>query len=279
MFNSFGYTWRAMGASWDILRKDKEILVFPILSGILCVAVTASFFVPMYTMEEKLESGLGPAAESFGEATLFLLLFGFYFINYFVIAFFNAAVIGCAVIRMRGGDPIVKDGFRVALSRLPQLLGWAALSATIGMILRSLERQRGIGQMVVGMLGMSWSLISYLAVPVLVMQRKGPIDAARESANLLRGTWGSQLLGKASFGLIGFIIFILMAAGAAVVAVMLGVESLWVVGPVMIVSTLLLFIIISALGTIYQAVLYLYATEGISPEGFDEESLSSALAS
>ena len=37
-------------------------------------------------------------------------LFAFYFCNYFVIVFFNAALVSCALIRFNGGEPTGRGG-------------------------------------------------------------------------------------------------------------------------------------------------------------------------
>ena len=128
------------------------------------------------------------------------LLFLFYFLNYFIVIFFNSAVIACAILRMRGGEPTLSIGFNAALSRLPQIVGWALVAATVGLILRALEnvaRKRGnlVGQIVAGLLGMAWSVVTFLVVPILVVEKKGPFEAVKESAALLRKTWGEQLVG------------------------------------------------------------------------------------
>ena len=128
--------------------------------------------------------------------------FFFYFCNYFVITFFNAAIVACAFLRMEGGgEPSIGDGFREALARVPLIIGWAFLAATVGLVLRIIEdRSPKVGAFVAGLLGMAFSVVSFLVVPVLVIERKGPFSALKESTKLLKGTWGDQLVGNFSFG-------------------------------------------------------------------------------
>ena len=166
----FGYTFRMMGASWQVLKKDKELLLFPLLSASCCIVVMASFALPMF-MTGAWEPPDAETATTAQQVGYYALLFLFYFCNYFVIIFFNSAVVACAVMRMRGGDPNVATGFRAAMMRLPQIAGWALVSATISVILRIVENSsKNAGRFVAGLLGMAWSLLTFLVVPVLVFE-------------------------------------------------------------------------------------------------------------
>ena len=202
-------------------------------------------------------------------------LFLFYFCNYFVIVFFNSAVIACAAIRMQGGDPTVGDGFRAAFARLPLIFGWALVSATVGLILRIIEdRSKTVGKIVAGLLGLAWTVVSFLVVPILVIEKKGPISALKESTLLLKKTWGEQIIGNFSFGFIFFLLNI-----PAIILIALGIFS----GNVAILITCIILgvvyliivaLIQSALQAIFQAAIYLYAREGEAPAGFEPDLLA-----
>jgi hypothetical protein len=43
-----------MGQSWEVLKQDKELLIFPLISGICCALVIASFAIPMIASESYL---------------------------------------------------------------------------------------------------------------------------------------------------------------------------------------------------------------------------------
>src|ERR1041385_4400853 len=110
MFAKIGYTWRLMGASWEVLKQDKEILLFPLFSGICCLLVFASFALPMWVTGSWHPPRGAAAADQ--QVIYYGVLFLFYLCNYFVITFFNTAIIACAVMRLSGGNPTVADGDR-----------------------------------------------------------------------------------------------------------------------------------------------------------------------
>jgi len=266
-------TWALMGASWELLKKDKEILVFPLLSGLSCLLVLLSFALPLL-LSGIAEETLGALGETFS----YLVLFAFYLVNYTIMAFFNSAVVACASIRMHGGDPTVADGFKAAMERLPLILGWAALAATVGLILRIIEdRSAWVGKLVAGLLGMAWTVTSFLVIPILVLDRKGPIEALQQSARYLKKSWGEQLVGNFSFGLVFFFLS-LPGVLPLLVGFLSGQVSLMIFGGLLsVIYWLLLALIQSALQTIFQTALFLYVKESVTPQGYPEALLERAM--
>lgn len=276
MAGSLSNSWSLVKASARVLKLDKELLVFPALSGVATVLVALSFFAPL-ALTGAWETFTGDTGSYLGYAVGFL----FYLVQYTVIFFFNSALVGAAMIRLEGGDPTVSDGMSIAMDRLGAILGYAALSATVGMVLRAISERVGfIGKIVVGFVGMGWTMATYLAVPVLVSNDIGPIDAVKESAALFKRTWGEQMV--ASFGigwaffLMGMswtIVFVVLLVGAAQLgagpAVILPVVALGVMGYVV------LGLVASALQGIYTAALYRHASGG-HVEGFDAHMMTGA---
>jgi hypothetical protein len=273
----FSNTWSLMGASWQLLKKDKEILIFPLISGICCLVVLASFAIPVVISGAWRPAGDGTTGN--GHIGYYALLFLFYFCNYFVIVFFNAAIVACARIRMEGGDPTVSDGLRAASGRLSLIAGWALIQATVGLILRVIEdRSERVGQIVAGLLGMAWTVTSFLVIPILVIEEKGPFAALQESTVLLKKTWGEQLIGNFSFGLVFFLLCI-PAFLIAALGFMTGSGAGAIIGIILAAVYLIgLALVQSALQAIFQAALYLYARKGQVPQGFEADSLAAAMA-
>ncbi len=274
----FSTTWSLMGSSWQLLKKDKEILLFPLISGICCLIVLASFAIPMVVTSNALQPADG-AARSDSHEMYYALLFLFYFFNYFVIVFFNTAIVACADIRMKGGDPTVADGLRAAFSRISLIIGWALVQSTVGLILRVLEdRSDKVGKFIVALLGMAWTVTSFLVIPILVIEKKGPIKALKESTSLLKNTWGEQVIGNFSFGLVFFALGI-PALLFVVIGFLSGNGTGLIVSFVLAAIYLIVLALIqSALQAIFQTALYQYARNGQAPQGFDEASLANAVA-
>jgi hypothetical protein len=281
MFERIGNGWELAKSSWSVLRQDKELVVFPLVSGIACLMVLASFGVPLWFSDYRhVVFGDG---ERLQDPIAWVILFAFYTVNYFVIVFFNSALVACAMIRFRGGDPTVGDGLSASMQRLPQILAWALVSATVGVILKAIEsRSEKLGQIAAGLLGAGWSIATYFVVPVLVVERVGPVDAVKRSFSILRKSWGETVVAK--FG-IGFFVF--LASLAAMLPIVGGAIALAnnqvAVGAVLIACGILWMILVSlissALNAILLAALYLYAADGEVPQQFDCNLLEHAFGS
>ena len=256
MFERIARSWRLVKASAQVLREDKELLVFPMVSSLALVAVLVSFAIPVVGL------GLLEGARGGGvSAPLAVVAFLFYATQYFVIFYFNAALVGAAMIRLDGGDPTVGDGLRVANSRLGAIAGYALIAATVGMVLRAIQERVGIvGKIVVGLIGMGWTIATAMVVPVLVARDVGPVEAIKESAGLLKKTWGENVVGHGGIGIaFGFIFLAVLALGAVLVvgaAMTKSLAAIVIAVVVVVLAILLTGLVQAALAGIYSAALY-----------------------
>ena len=269
-------SWSMMKASATVLRLDPELLFFPLLSGIAAILVTATFVVPFALIGE----GFG-ALENMDEGYLgYVVGFAYYMVLYTMIFFFNTALVGAAMIRLEGGDPTVKDGLDIAFKKLPVILEYAAIAATVGMVLRMLEEKAGfLGRFVIGLIGIAWNLATYLTVPVLVTRDISAFDAVKESASIFKRTWGEQVVGNAGIGFATFIIMALMFICSIPLIVLSSAVSptlAVIVGVSLAGGFLCLILVSSALNGIYCTALYRYATTGDAGQQFSADMMKEA---
>lgn len=260
--------WRLMQASLKVLQADKELLVFPIISVLGVLLVSAGFIVPVVLTHAHEQNTKNPLAALVG--------FAFYVVVYFVIFFCNAALVGAAMIRLRGGDPTVGDGVRIAFSKAGPIVGYALLAATVGMILKAIQERAGIiGKIISSIIGVAWNIATALAVPVLVAEDVGPIEAVKRSTALMKKTWGEEIVGTGAIGSV-FALFIFLAilvfgGGAAAVA-QRNPQVAIAIGGLGVLVIACLAVLNATLSTIYQAAVYLYASEG-QAQWFDSETI------
>ncbi len=269
-------SWELVKASWSVLRQDKELLVFPLISSIAMLVVVACFALPVVGIAGF--DGIRHMANGHASTAHYVVGFLFYVVQYFVIFYFNAALVGAAMIRLSGGDPTVSDGLSIASSKLWNILGYALIAATVGMVLRAIQERVGfLGKIVVGFLGAAWSIATFLVVPVLVTRDVGPVEAVQESAVLLKRTWGENVVGQAGIGLaFGLIQIAIVVTGIAIIVAAALTQSLplVVIAIVGLVSVVLATALVhSALSGIYSAALYRFASGNEGTSGFDSETL------
>ncbi|MBU1225645.1 MAG: hypothetical protein KJ698_00345, partial [Actinobacteria bacterium] len=258
-------------ASWQVLKADKELIILPILSLVATMAVAASFLAPI------LLSGEGTNIEDPGTVG-YVLLFVAYVVLAFITIFFNAALVHAANERLDGGDPTIGSALRGAAGRVHRILPWALVSATVSIVLRAIEERAGIvGRIVSGIAGIAWSLVTFLVIPVLVIEDIGVVDAVKRSGAMFKRTWGENMASQVGFGLLGFLAMLpalligaaAVAAGGAVAFFGIVVAVLWVLTVAMV---------LSALSGIFQTALYRYAAGMDTGTAFGSQDLGAAFA-
>jgi hypothetical protein len=286
MFETISRSWRFAKLSYGLILQNPALLLFPILSSIAALVVMASFILPLLRVgtiqmwAAQAEAGGGAV----GDATMWVVLFLFYFCCYFVIVFFNTGLVACALSVIGGEQVGVGFGISFAMRRLPQILGWALVSAVIGVLLNTLERSSKKAAALVAMiLGMTWSALTYFVVPIIVVEAVGPIEAVKRSIGALRRTWGTALVGVFSMGLlavlIGMPIFSLLAllfmsataaksTAFAIILFALGILVLTII----VAAT-------SAADAVFKAYLYCYAHGDDQLGGIDTSEFAAAFQS
>jgi hypothetical protein len=274
-------TWELMKSSWHVLMRDKVLLLFPAISAVACILVLVTFIVPAIAL---LPAGLRGTLRGNAQVWEYALLFCYYVCNFFVVFYFNAALVAFVAERLRGGEPTLGGSLREAAECLPQIAAWAIVSSTVGIVLKMLESRAGfLGRFVIMIVGVAWALVTYFVVPLIVIERKGAIEAIGESKDLLGKTWGKQIVSGLGYGLIGFlltvpaIVIVLVALFGAIASGFQHVGSLGLLAVAAVLYLLALGIVMSALRAIFGTVLYLYAKTGKAPEGFAAEDLQGAM--
>ena len=281
MAGRFSRSWSLASASWQVLKQDTQLMVFPFVSAIATIVIAVAFALGVFGIEGF--DGLSRIDRHQVPSAYYAVAFAFYVALYFVTFFCNAALVGAAMMRFDGGKPTVADGWRIASARSGRILGYALIAATVGVVLRAIQERVGfLGRFVVGLLGVGWTVATAMVVPVLVSHDVGPVDAVKESAGLLKKTWGENVIGRGGLSLAFLVVYLAVIFGAiALVAfgVWVGSTALLVmVGMATVVAFILAALAHAALTGIYSAALYRYATTGSAGAGFDSGVLQAAFA-
>ncbi|HEV2385865.1 MAG TPA: DUF6159 family protein [Candidatus Acidoferrales bacterium] len=274
-----GRSWELISQSFAILNSDKELMLLPVASAIACVALSVVLlsggtllFLPQLRALGRLQPHQ-PIPMSQG---MWAWLFLFYVLNYFVVIFFNVALVSIAENRLVGGKATMNDGLQTAWKRTGVIFEWAVLAATVGIVLRVLEdRMEWLGRFMMGLIGVAWTLASFFVVPILAAEDIGPVEALYRSAELFSQTWGEQVAGGFSFGLI-FLLLALPGGLLPVLGVKLGPAGAAAGLGLAVIYWLLLSVVSSAAQGIFMAALYRYATTGEVSAGFTRDDLAGA---
>lgn len=271
-------SWDLVQQSFSILISDTGLMFFPVISAISCISISVIMISGgVLVFRRQLETWL---AASSGRPsvtqTAWICFFFFYLVNYFIIVFFNVALVSAASDHLAGGRGTVNDALLVAWKRKGKILQWAVVAATAGIVLSMLESRMGwLGRLTTRLIGAAWTLASYFVAPVLAAADVSPVEALYRSASAFRETWGEELVGGFSFGLI-FTLLTLPGVALLFLARNRGRAGLVAVTALTVAYWILLSIVSSAVQGIFMAALYRFATTKQVSAGFSQDDLSNA---
>jgi hypothetical protein len=277
-------SWQLFSRSLQVLRQNPRLLLFPAVATVCTLALMAFFLVPIviYGMTVAAHGGnwghdiahrLNGVFYGYGVAV--------YVVSMFLATFFNVAFYN-EIIRALSGQPVsVSGGFRFAVSRIGAIALWSLLAATVGLIIRAIEDRLGwVGKLVMGLVGVVWSVAAVFAIPVIIRrQDSNPLAVLRDSAATLKQTWGESLVGFIGIRVGGA----LLVAGTVLIAVVAALFALalhWTVVAILIGATWLLAMIVFGFFVqmathVYRCALYVYASEGVVPGPYTADMMNS----
>lgn len=271
-----------VAAAVGVLRADASLVLYPVAGGVAVLVVIALLAgggialsaVQLPVLQEISDGGDAPAwAYVVGIAAALAV----YTLVSFCVTFFTTALVAAALYRLDGQPIRFADGLAIARKRAAAILGYSFLAATLGVLL-SMIRGRNGGGLVADFLasagGVAWGVATFLVVPVLAATDVGPMEAVKESARLLKKTWGEQVAGNVGIGLVFGVLFVLVVVatgfGAAGVA---NVGRPGLVAPLVVAGALIILVLLVVQATllgIYRSAVYVYARTGHVPPPFDD---------
>lgn len=262
--------WGLTKKSWALLREHPSLIRFPLYGGVATTLLAIVFLGPgLYLFDDDQLAGAIP-----------LIVIGVYVLS-LVGFYFSVGLAACADMIFRGEEATVSDGLAVARTRLRQISGWAAVSAAISLVMGVLENQGGaLGTIAARLVGMAWSLVTFLAVPVIAIEGTGPFETIKRSGALFRERWGQQITGNIAIGAAVFLLGVLPAIVLIGGGIVLWSSASFLGALLVVIGALVLAIamlISRALSGIFGVALYRYALDGETVGGFTRNELESAV--
>jgi hypothetical protein len=270
--NRFQRSFRLLSQSLAIIRSDRSLLWFPVLSAVFTVIAVAIVLVPAAVL-------LLPGATADSAHTWPMLVVAGLagYAATAVATYFNVALVSCAARSFHGEDTSAGEGMRAANARLGSILLWALIASLVGMVIRAVEQRAGLGSIVARLLGAGWAIATYFVIPVLAFEQVGPADAVRRSVATVRRSWGESLIGNVGLGIATFLLALPLVGVGLLGAALVGASPAAGVGLLLVAAGLgvVLLVVSSAMGQIYKTAVYLYAETG-EIAGYSSELLEGA---
>jgi hypothetical protein len=256
-------SWELFKVSWSVLRSERSLAVFPALSavcGLLVVGIVAGLVAATGVNDSQGGSGLR------GIGYVFVILG--YIALALVSTYFLGALVHGANEALEGRRATIGECCTAANAKLHRLLPWALVQATVSMVIRALE-DRGIGgQIVASLIGAGWAIVTFLTIPIIMLEDLGPIAALKRSGHLLKQSWGENIAAQFGFGLFGLLAMLPAILVIALAASSGSTAAVVLVGAVGVAWIVVVSLAVSALTGIYRTALYRFAVDGTAPPAF-----------
>jgi hypothetical protein len=266
-FDRLSNGWTISMNSFKVLKANKQLIIFPILSGISLLFILGSFVtIVLASAGWDVDAVRDP-----NDATSILIMFLYYLVNYFIVVFFNMALIHCTHLYFKGEEVTIEKGIRFSFSRIGAIFAWSMFAATVGTILRLIAENLGwLGKIIISLIGIAWSVATFFVVPVIAYENVGPIDAFKKSAQMMRQKWGESIGAGFSFGLVHLIAVIVVGGALFLV----GSVFNFVIGVLLaVLGVLFVAAVMSAAQTIFISAVYHNIT-GDPVEHFDQQMIN-----
>jgi Family of unknown function (DUF6159) len=257
-------SWALGKISWGVLRSNKALTSFPVLSGLaslLVIGVFAGLIAATGLDTTEGNEGL----EAIGYVFLVLAYIALAFVN----TYFTAGLVAGANEVLDGRDTTVADSLRAANDKLHRILPWALVQATVSIVISAIEERAGfVGQLIAGLIGAAWAVVTFLTIPIIMLEDLGPWNALKRSGTLLKQTWGENIVAQAGFGLLSLVVSLPGIALIAIAAATGSLAAIVVLGGIGVVWIAIAAVVIGAMGGIYRTALYRFAVDGQAPAAF-----------
>src|SRR5260221_2803699 len=298
--NKFKRSWLLFKSSLSIMAKNKQLLVFPVVVFAFTILIILFFLVPVtlrptgysylsgqhwqtisHSLFVQTTDADGRAVQTLSPVAMVYLAF-MYFVSMFFATFFNVAFYHEILAPLKGGTGSISRCLKCACTRWKAVLIWTIFAGIVGLIIKQIEERLGIVGRIVGrFIGMAWSVASVFVIPIIVQdEHANPITMLKNSAGILKRTWGESLIGYMGIRLASGLIMIasmILLIGTLIGSIVL--NNYWpiaIVGVLWVIAMFVLSYLTSVAGQIYKGALFLYAANGVVPEPYSQEMLYSA---
>jgi hypothetical protein len=269
--------------SFELFRKDREIVWYMIWDAVAVVILTVLFFAALVGL---VMTDPGPLPGEAGQVSTqlemlgYVAMFVFYVGAAFITTYFSVALTHVVAGRIAGEDRSYGDGIRAASARIKKIFVWSLLSATVGIVLKLISNKGGLAGRLFSMFGgVAWSVATFFIVPVLTLENEEVGASVKRSSQTFVKTWGETLITNFSLGIIFMGLYLVVTVCSLVLGYFFADNFLMlgVVGTLMVLSFVILTIMQKLLDTVMRVVLYHYALYGKVSDSFTPELIIGAL--
>ena len=261
---------RLVGIGFTMARDEPGLMMVPAVAFVIQLLICGLGFLILWPSLHSINSTDGRSAHFSAGQWLVAVVVGV--LVMFVSVVSHATIIARVMARFHGQSVTNAQAARAALTKSPQLLGWAFINYVVISILRNIGNRGILGFLVGALLRAGWMLASFFVVPVILFEDKGAIASIKRSVQLCRSRWGENIVGNGALGIIGTVAIMV----DVLVAVVLGAVFVPLGAVVGIIGLAAILLVLTVATAAFNAALYWYAVTNQSPGQYSVADLQSA---
>jgi hypothetical protein len=275
----FSRSWEVTKVTFSVMKKEKELYLFPILSTIFSLIFLGFLLLPLI---------ISWVLSGVFQPLYFFMIFISYFGLIFIAVFFNVCVVYTSAEAFAGKKPKFWSTIGFAFSRIFSIFLWSVVSATVILIFKLIEnvakKAKGVGGIILGIFNslfkMAWGIITLFVVPAIVYHNLGPFSAIKNSVKVLKKTWGESLVRYFGLGFVAFIVLLpglIVGIPSFVLCLIFGFPiTALVIFFVTLIYILVVALVFSVANSVFNTALYFYAETGRIPYPYTKEIMKNA---
>ncbi len=269
MFERVRSGWHVASAIRKLVFKDKDLLLYPVISAIILFITTVAVFVPLVLFKEVTNTGF------------ILAMFLYYILVYFISSFVIASMLIAFRAYNSGKRISVAESFSRASKYFVLLLEWAVFEAVVVMIIRVIEQRLGnvAGLLFNAVASLAMSIAVVFAIPVIIDKKTGPVETIKESTTFIFNNFG-KTFGGIIFSDLYSLLFIVSGFVLIIVSTVAMMASL-ILGAVVLLAGVLLivfgFMLDYTLSNLFKFVIYDAMNGGKLPEGITKDMIDASI--
>lgn len=255
-------SWRLSGIAWRLVRSDRTILILAVLSSVFGAAGVAL----IYGL-----SGMFSVHHHATDGRLALVTLILAYPLTFVSVFFNTAIAAAASALLDGRRLSLHAALSVPARRIGQIALWSLFVTVVGVLIEQIaSRLPFFGSLATRLVGLTWSLASMFAIPILATDGCSAPSCLKRSAGLVKKRWGEGISGNViitAWTALAFVpTVVVIAVAFAATRGQPGARA------VTLALVVIAVVLVAAAGAVvrqtFGVVLYRYATTGSAVGGF-----------
>lgn len=256
--------WSLAKVALALVRRDSALLALSVLGGVAATITVLAFGIPAAVLADRDDNAIA----------VVLAVIGGYAAS-FLSVYFGVALAAAAARVLDGEPATIADGLAVARTRVGPVAAWALMVVTVNLVLAFIRERAGVaGDVIAGVAGVAWGLVTFLVIPIIALEGLGPWQAVKRSGALFRQRWGEQITGNLAIGAVFALLGLVPAVAIGTIGWILDDDIargiLFGVALVLVVVTIILA---RTASSVFAVALYRYASGQGSTGPFSEEDL------